>query len=88
MSFQQGLSGLKASSSALDTIGNNIANSSTVGYKSSATIFADVFAASLIGAGATKIGLGAKVADVAQQFTQGNITVTNKPQDSANNGGG
>jgi flagellar hook protein FlgE len=33
MGFQQGLSGLNASSKALDTIGNNIANANTVGYK-------------------------------------------------------
>ena len=53
MSFQQGLSGLSASSKALDTIGNNIANSSTVGFKLSTAQFADVFAASLAGAGAS-----------------------------------
>ena len=62
MSFQQGLSGLNASSRALDTIGNNIANSGTVGFKNSTTVFADVFAASLVGAGAAPIGLGGKVA--------------------------
>ncbi len=88
MSFQQGLSGLNASSRALDTIGNNIANSGTVGFKHSTTVFADVFAASLVGAGAAPIGLGAKVATVAQQFTQGNISVTNNPLDLAINGGG
>ncbi|MCB1964732.1 MAG: hypothetical protein KDI64_01425, partial [Candidatus Accumulibacter sp.] len=33
MSFQQGLSGLDAASVALDVIGNNVANSSTVGFK-------------------------------------------------------
>ncbi len=88
MSFQQGLSGLNASSRALDTIGNNIANSGTVGFKNSTTVFADVFAASLVGAGAAPIGLGAKVSTVAQQFTQGNISVTNNPLDVAINGGG
>ncbi len=88
MSFQQGLSGLNASSKALDTIGNNIANSGTVGYKMSTTQFADVFAASLSGAGTAPIGLGAKVATVAQQFTQGNISVTSNPLDMAINGGG
>jgi flagellar hook protein FlgE len=88
MSFQQGLSGLSASSKALDTIGNNIANSGTVGYKLATTQFADVFAASLAGAGASPIGLGAKVATVAQQFTQGNISITSNPLDMAINGGG
>ncbi|HUW39023.1 MAG TPA: flagellar basal body protein, partial [Rhodocyclaceae bacterium] len=33
MSFQQALSGLDAASKTLEAIGNNVANSSTVGYK-------------------------------------------------------
>jgi len=88
MGFQQGLSGLNSSSKALDTIGNNIANSSTVGFKNASAQFADVFAASLNGSGASPVGIGAKVAAVVQQFTQGNITVTNNPLDVAINGGG
>lgn len=88
MGFQQGLAGLNASSKALDTIGNNIANASTVGYKTGSTQFADVFAASLSGAGAAPVGLGTKVSAVVQQFTQGSIGVTSNPLDSAINGGG
>lgn len=88
MGFQQGLSGLSAASKALDTVGNNIANSATIGFKSGAAQFADVFAASLSGAGSSPIGIGAKVAAVVQQFSQGNISVTNNPLDTAINGGG
>lgn len=88
MGFQQGLSGLNASAKALDTIGNNVANSGTVGFKNSVTQFGDVFAASLSGAGTAPIGLGTKVAAISQQFTQGNITVTNNALDTAINGGG
>ena len=88
MGFQQGLSGLNASSKALDVVGNNIANSGTVGFKTGSAQFADVFAASLNGAGATPVGIGTKVAAVVQQFTQGNISVTNNPLDLAINGGG
>jgi flagellar hook protein FlgE len=88
MSFQQGLSGLNSSAKALDTIGNNIANANTVGFKASTTQFADVFAASLNGSGASPIGLGTKIASVMQQFTQGNISTTNNPLDIAINGGG
>jgi len=88
MSFQQALSGLNVASKNLDVIGNNVANSSTVGFKSGEAQFADVFAASLAGAGASPIGLGAKLAGVAQQFTQGNITATNNPLDMAINGSG
>lgn len=88
MSFQQGLSGLNASSKALDVVGNNVANSSTVGYKSSSGHFADVYAASLSGSGASQVGIGTTLSSVFQQFTQGNITTTNNSLDVAINGGG
>jgi len=88
MSFQQGLSGLNASAKALDVIGNNIANSSTVGFKSSAAHFADVYAASMSGGGASQVGIGVSLAAVQQQFSQGNITATSNPLDISINGGG
>ncbi|MBL8430344.1 MAG: flagellar hook protein FlgE [Dechloromonas sp.] len=88
MAFQQGLSGLNSSSKALDVAGNNIANASTVGFKSSATHFADVYGASLQGGGGSQIGIGATLGAVAQQYTQGNITTTNNPLDIAINGSG
>lgn len=88
MGFQQGLSGLNGAAKNLDVIGNNIANASTVGFKSSATQFADVYATSLYGAGGLQVGIGSKVADVAQQFIQGNISTTNNPLDLAISGEG
>jgi flagellar hook protein FlgE len=88
MSFQQGLSGLNGAAKSLDVIGNNIANSSTVGFKGSQTQFADVYARSLNGAGATQAGIGVSVAAIAQQFTQGNIETTANPLDIAINGAG
>ena len=88
MSFQQGLSGLNAASKSLDVIGNNVANTNTIGYKQSRAEFSDVYAASLSGAGSTNIGLGTQVAAVTQQFTQGNITASNNPMDVAINGRG
>ncbi|HEU4852627.1 MAG TPA: flagellar hook protein FlgE [Telluria sp.] len=88
MSFQQGLSGLNAAAKALDVIGNNIANSSTVGFKGSTAQFADVYANSLSGAGGNQAGIGTKVAQIAQQFTQGNIESSANPLDIAINGAG
>ena len=88
MSFQQGLSGLNASSKALDVTGNNVANAGTVGFKSAAAHFSDVYAASLSGGGASQVGIGASMSAVVQQFTQGNITTTNNPLDISINGGG
>ncbi|WP_442798709.1 flagellar hook protein FlgE [Pantoea vagans] len=64
MSFSQGLSGLNAASQALDVVGNNIANSQTVGFKSGSIAFGDVFAGS-------QIGMGVQVAGVNQSFTDG-----------------
>ena len=88
MGFEQALSGLTAASQNLDTIGNNIANASTIGFKDVRAEFADVYAASLGGATATQIGIGTAVAAIAPQFTQGNITTTGNPLDIAINGGG
>ncbi len=51
MSFSQALSGLSAQQQKLGAVGNNIANSQTVGFKSSSVQFADVFAESRIGLG-------------------------------------
>jgi len=88
MSFQQGLSGLNAAAKNLDSIGNNVANSTTVGFKQSQVQFADVYANSLSGSETNKLGIGVRVAQISQQFTQGNITATNNPMDIAINGGG
>ncbi|MBS3935328.1 MAG: flagellar hook protein FlgE [Sulfuritalea sp.] len=86
MSFQQGLSGLNASSMAIDSVSNNIANAGTIGFKSATTAFADVFAATM--GGGNQIGIGTSIAGINQHFTQGNITVTNSPLDLAINGQG
>ena len=88
MGFQQGLSGLNGAAKNLDVIGNNIANTSTAGFKYSVAQFADVYATSLYGSGGLQVGIGTKVADVAQQFSQGNISVTSNPLDIAISGEG
>ncbi len=88
MSFEQALSGLNAASKNLEVIGNNVSNASTVGFKGSRAEFADVFANSLSGGGASQIGIGTKISSVQQQFTQGNITASSNTMDTAINGGG
>ncbi|THC40461.1 flagellar hook protein FlgE [Massilia sp. Mn16-1_5] len=88
MSFQQGLSGLNGAAKSLDVIGNNIANASTVGFKGAQAQFADVYASSLNGAGGVTAGIGTKVSQIAQQFTQGNIESSNNSLDVAINGQG
>ncbi|WP_297504157.1 flagellar hook protein FlgE [Ferrovum sp.] len=88
MAFQQGLSGLDASASQLNTIGNNIANASTVGFKSSNTQFSDIIASAFNGAGSTSSGIGTQVSRISQSFTQGNIQSTGNSLDMAINGQG
>lgn len=89
MAFQQGLSGLNMSSKALDAVGNNIANSGTVGFKGASAQFSDIYAAALGGMSAgNAIGQGGSIGTVAQLFTQGNVTTTNNPLDIAINGNG
>jgi flagellar hook protein FlgE len=88
MSFQQGLSGLNATSKNLEVIGNNVANANTFGAKASRAEFADMYANALNGAGSTPVGIGVQLQAVSQQFTQGNISATNNPMDLAINGGG
>ena len=85
MSFQQGLSGLNASSKNLEVIGNNVANANTIGAKSSRAEFGDMYASAING---TSIGIGVNLQAVTQQFTQGNISTTDSPLDLAINGNG
>lgn len=80
MGFSQGLSGLSAAAKALDVVGNNIANSQTVGFKAGSIAFADVFAGSM--------GLGVQVAGVGQNFTNGDIMYGSSALDMGINGRG
>lgn len=82
MGFSQGITGLAASAAQLDVIGNNIANSATIGFKSGSVSFKDVIAGS-------RIGLGVAVAGVQQNFSAGSVQLTNRPLDLAvTNGSG
>ena len=84
------ISGLNASSKELDVIGNNIANSNTMGFKSGKTYFANVLSQSLSGgsSGMMQIGQGVTVADVATQFSQGSLESTASGLDLAIDGSG
>lgn len=81
MGFSQALSGLNAAATNLDVIGNNIANSQTVGFKGSRTQFADVFASS-------QVGLGTRVSAIIQDFSTGTLESTGRAMDLAIDGEG
>lgn len=88
MPFNTALSGLRAASKDLSITGNNIANASTTGFKSSRGEFGDVYSTSVVGAGNNSVGSGVKLQRVAQQFTQGGVTFTENELDMAINGNG
>jgi flagellar hook protein FlgE len=88
MSFGIALSGINAAQSDLNVTANNIANSNTNGFKQSRSEFAELFAVSPQGVSKAQTGAGVKIADVATQFTQGNIEATNNSLDLALSGQG
>ncbi|EON92340.1 flagellar hook protein FlgE [Marinobacter lipolyticus SM19] len=88
MAFNTGLSGLRAASVDLDVTGNNIANASTVGFKSSSAQFGDLYASGFLSSGTNPVGDGVRVQDVKQSFGQGNISFTDNGLDMAINGDG
>ena len=88
MPFRIALSGLAAASADLKVTGNNIANAATTGFKQSRAEFADVYAVAFGGTAKSQTGAGVRVANIAQQFTQGSIEFSNRALDLAVNGGG
>ena len=73
MAFTTALSGVNAAQSDLDVISNNIANSSTTGFKTGRAEFGDVYAQSLLGTTTPTPGQGVKVTGLTQQFSQGDL---------------
>jgi len=77
------LSGINAAAIGLGVISNNIANSETIGFKSSRAEFSDLFS------GAQKSpGNGVKVGAITQNFGQGTIADTGRELDMAVDGEG
>jgi flagellar hook protein FlgE len=80
-------SGLNASSDELSVVGDNIANSGTVGFKASRIVFADAMTQSLI-EGTGEQGLGVRTLTVQKLMAQGAFTTTNQDTDVAIQGSG
>ncbi|MCL1478701.1 MULTISPECIES: flagellar hook protein FlgE [unclassified Marinobacter] len=88
MAFNTGLSGLRAAAVDLDVTGNNIANASTVGFKSSRVQFGDLYANGFLSSGNAPVGDGVRVQGVKQSFGQGNVSFTDNGLDLAIDGDG
>jgi flagellar hook protein FlgE len=82
-----GSSGLDSSSTELSVVGDNIANSATVGFKSARVVFADTMAQQLIGS-TGQLGVGVTCETVQKLFSQGDFTTTGLATDVAIEGDG
>jgi flagellar hook protein FlgE len=93
------VSGLRTNQLMMDVVGNNIANVNTVGYKSSAAVFADVLSQTLNGAGLgqlgvsggtnpAQVGLGVRLQAIETSFAQGATQLTGNATDMAIQGDG
>ncbi|MGC2200786.1 MAG: flagellar hook protein FlgE [Stellaceae bacterium] len=84
MSLSTDLSGVHAAQTDIDTVGNNIANVNTTGFKISDAEFASLYGSAI----PTAPGQGVTTGSLAQAFGEGTITQTGKPLDIAIDGQG
>jgi flagellar hook protein FlgE len=97
-SFFTTLSALQSEQSWIELIGNNLANTSTPGFKGSYATFADQFSQTLRsgsapgnGLGGTnpaQVGMGVRLANIGRDMEQGGLTTTGRAFDLAINGRG
>ena len=89
-SLNAGVSGLQQFQQKLDVVGNNIANSNTLGFKMARAEFADTFSQSLNGGTTTplQVGSGVSTASVRSVFQQGGIESTGVAEHMAIDGDG
>ena len=90
-SFSVPLSGLQASSSELDVIGNNLANLNTDGFKDQTLNFGDIFSQMQGTSGngdPIQIGSGVQIEGTSSNFTNGSVTSTGTASNMALLGNG
>jgi flagellar hook protein FlgE len=88
-SLYTGVSGLNANGNAMTVLGNNIANSNTIGFKSSRSVFSDMLSASVSGSGGiSQVGRGVGLSSVDNIFSQGTFENTESNTDLAIEGPG
>ena len=88
-SLYSGVSGLATNGAAMSVIGNNIANSNTIGFKSSRTLFSDLLSSSVSGSGgSSQVGRGVGLSIVDNLFSQGTFENTESNTDLAIEGPG
>ncbi len=85
--FSTALSSLSAHATAVDVVGNNLANLSTPGFKASTVVFHDLVTQAL-GLGETQVGLGTGRPLTIRQFSQGALQSSGGNLDAAIQGDG
>ncbi|MCK5070539.1 MAG: flagellar hook protein FlgE, partial [Desulfocapsa sp.] len=84
-----GVSGLNTNSQAMSVIGNNLANTNTLGFKGARTVFSDLLASNISGSGgSSQVGRGVNVSKVDNIFSQGTFESTSSNTDVAIEGEG
>jgi flagellar hook protein FlgE len=87
--YSTALSGLNADTTAIDTVGNDLANLNTTGYKATEIDFSDLMAEHLGGsATSNELGMGVGQLNLYSNYTQGSLQTTNGPTDAAIQGNG
>jgi len=86
-SLYAGISGLKANTSAMSVISDNIANVDTTAFKASKVQFSNVFNA-VLGQSKMQIGRGVSMSGVMSNWNSGTLETTNNVTDLAINGAG
>ncbi len=84
-----GVSGLNANSQAMSVIGNNLANTNTLGFKSSRSVFSDLLSSNVTGSGGkSQVGRGVGLSTVDNILSQGTFETTASDTDVAVEGDG
>jgi flagellar hook-basal body protein len=96
-SLSTALTGMQAAETTVQVVGNNLANSQTVGFKASEAVFVTQFLQTYShgsppnGDGGTnprQVGLGTRVGAIMPDFTQGAVEISSSPSDLAIQGDG
>ncbi len=84
-----GVSGLNTNSQAMSVIGNNLANTNTLGFKGARTVFSDLLSSNISGSGgSSQVGRGVNISKVDNVFSQGTFEATASNTDVAIEGEG
>lgn len=89
-SLYTGNTGLNVNGIGVGVVGNNIANTNTIGFKASRAHFADLVSQFVVGTsgGPSQLGVGAGLERIERLFTQGSMQSTGVPTDLAISGDG